>query len=84
MLIFPKLIRITLMVKIRLARLGSKANIFYRIVACEKQLKRSGKFLDIVGFWHPRTNEKLIDKDKLKHWVGRGAIVTKAVENLLI
>jgi small subunit ribosomal protein S16 len=70
------------MVKIRLSRLGSKGKIFYRIVAADEKRKRSGKFLEILGYWHPQTQKAELNKERIKHWVERGAIVTKAVEKL--
>jgi small subunit ribosomal protein S16 len=71
------------MIKIRLARGGTKNKPFYRIVAIEESRKREGKPLDILGYWHPAKDTKKIDKKKLKFWIERGAKVTKAVEKLL-
>jgi small subunit ribosomal protein S16 len=71
------------MIKIRLARGGTKNKPFYRIVAIEESRKREGKSLDILGYWHPAKDTKKIDKKKLKFWIERGAKVTKAVEKLL-
>lgn len=71
------------MIKIRLARGGTKNKPFYRIVAIEESRKREGKPQDILGFWHPAKDIKKIDKKKLKFWLERGAKVTKAVEKLL-
>lgn len=71
------------MIKIRLARGGTKNKPFYRIVAIEESRKREGKPQDILGFWHPAKGTKKIDKKKLKFWLERGAKVTKAVEKLL-
>ncbi len=72
------------MIKIRLSRLGSKGKIFYRIVAIDEKRKRSGEFLDIIGYWHPLRNEKTLSMDKVKLWTDKGAIITKAVEKLLV
>ncbi|TEU02527.1 30S ribosomal protein S16 [Candidatus Woesebacteria bacterium] len=71
------------MIKIRLARGGTKNKPFYRIVAIEESRKREGKPQDILGYWHPAKDTKKIDKKKLKFWIERGAKVTKAVEKLL-
>ena len=71
------------MIKIRLARGGTKNKPFYRIVAIEESRKREGKPIDILGYWHPAKDTKKIDKKKLKFWIERGAKVTKAVEKLL-
>lgn len=71
------------MIKIRLSREGSRNNPFYRVVAVDEQRKRSGKSLDVIGYWHPAKNDKKIDKKKLNEWIDKGAMVTKAVEKLL-
>ena len=71
------------MIKIRLSREGSRNDPFYRVVAIDERRKRSGKSLDVIGYWHPYKNDKKIDKKKLNEWVGKGAKVTKAVEKLL-
>jgi small subunit ribosomal protein S16 len=42
------------MVRIRLRRIGLKGQPSYRIVASEKE-PRDGRFLEILGFYNPRT-----------------------------
>jgi len=71
------------MVKIRLARGGKKGKPFYRIVVAEKTTKRSGKPLEILGFWDPANDTLKIDKNRVKFWVGKGAQPTKAVSDLI-
>lgn len=70
------------MVIIRLARAGKKNDPFYRIVAIDSQKKRSGKALDILGFWNPRENKSKLDKKMLAEWVKKGAQVSPAVKKL--
>lgn len=70
------------MVIIRLARAGKKNDPFYRIVAIDSQKKRSGKALDILGFWNPRENVSKLDKKMLADWVKKGAQVSPAVKKL--
>ena len=71
------------MIRIRLARGGSKNDPFYRIVAIDARRKREGKALDILGFWHPAKDVKKVDKKKLQLWLKKGAQVSKAVKKLL-
>lgn len=71
------------MVTIRLARGGKRNDPFYRIVAIESSRKRSGKALDILGHWHPRTKEKKVNKKGISEWVKNGAQVSDAVKSLL-
>ncbi|MBI2599180.1 30S ribosomal protein S16 [Candidatus Curtissbacteria bacterium] len=73
-------------VKIRLAVSGKKNQIAYRIVATDTRTKRDGKFLEILGFYNPKSNavEKLrIEKDKIEAWRQKGAIITPAVTYLI-
>ena len=48
------------MVKLRLTRLGSKKRPFYRIVAADVRAPRDGKFLDILGYYDPRTTPHVL------------------------
>lgn len=71
------------MIKIRLARHGKKNDPFYKIVAIEKNRKREGKPLEVLGYWHPAKDDKKIDKKKIKKWLSNGAQITKGVKKLL-
>lgn len=72
-------------VVIRLQRFGSKKRPFYRIVSAPKSTKRDGKFLDIVGLYHPISPEEKqvrLDEDKIRKWLDQGARPTDTVKNL--
>ncbi len=71
------------MVKIRLARLGKKNDPFYRVVATDSQNKQGGKFIKIVGYYHPREKVKKIDKKEIIRLVSNGAVLSQAVKSLL-
>lgn len=71
------------MVKIRLARHGKRNDPFYRIVAIESTKRREGEPLDVIGYWHPKKDDKKIDKKKYDYWVKNGAQVTDAVARLV-
>ena len=72
-------------VKLRLARVGSKKNPIYRIVAADERSPRDGKFLEIVGRYNPQTDPSTIEIDeaKAKHWLSNGAQPTHTVALLL-
>lgn len=63
------------MVRIRLRRVGSKAQPSYRIVAAEKEAPRDGRFLEILGFYNPRTQPATIQlhEDRVYDWLSKGA-----------
>ena len=72
-------------VKIRLKRIGSKKNPFYRVVVADERSPRDGKFIDEIGYYNPLTNpaEIKIDAEKAKKWLGNGAQPTETVKSLL-
>ena len=72
-------------VKIRLKRLGSKKNPFYRVVVADERSPRDGKFIEEIGYYNPLTNpaEIKIDAEKATKWLGNGAQPTETVRTLL-
>jgi small subunit ribosomal protein S16 len=72
-------------VKIRLARRGAKKKPFYRIVVADVEAPRDGKFLEVVGTYDPLQNPAKVDlkEERIKHWMGEGALPTDTVESLL-
>jgi len=73
------------MVRIRLRRVGLKHQPIYRIVAAEKESPRDGRFLEILGFYNPRTEPATIEvkEDRLYDWMSKGAQPSESVEKLL-
>jgi small subunit ribosomal protein S16 len=73
------------MVKIRLARHGSKKRPFYRIVIADSRAPRDGRFIDQVGFYDPLQNPAVvrIKTDKLTKWLQQGAQPTNTVAQLI-
>jgi len=55
------------MVKIRLSRKGRKHQAYYSIVAIDSRKKRdSGEFLEILGFYDPRSKETKLNKEGIE------------------
>ena len=71
--------------RIRLTRMGSKKRPFYRIVAADSESPRDGKFLEILGYYDPIKNpaEVKLHEDKVRYWLGQGAIATDSAKALL-
>lgn len=69
------------MVRIRLRRIGLKGQPSYRIVATDKESPRDGRFLEILGFYNPRTEPSTIQlkEDRIYHWMGNGAQPSESV-----
>lgn len=71
------------MIKIRLTKKGKTNDPFFRIVAIESDKKREGEPLEVLGYWHPSSKDKKIDKKAIEKWVKKGAQVSKAVKELI-
>ncbi|MCC5813335.1 MAG: 30S ribosomal protein S16 [Leptospira sp.] len=74
------------MVKLRLQRTGSKNDPHYRIVAADSRSPRDGRFIDLIGHFHPTlggTNQVTVNEEKAIDWVKKGAQPTSTVKALL-
>ncbi len=69
------------MVRIRFRRMGLRGQPSYRIVAADKETSRDGRFLEILGFYNPRTEPATINvkEDRVFHWMKNGALPTESV-----
>jgi small subunit ribosomal protein S16 len=72
------------MVRIRLRRVGLKNQPSYRIVVQDKESPRDGRFIEIIGFYNPRTEPAtiIVEEDKVYEWMSRGAQPTESVAAL--
>ncbi len=72
------------MVRIRLRRVGFRNQPSYRIVVAEKESPRDGRFLEIVGFYNPRSDPSQLEikEDRVYHWLGKGAQPSESVTSL--
>ncbi|MBQ7064749.1 MAG: 30S ribosomal protein S16 [Firmicutes bacterium] len=73
------------MVKIRLRRMGSKGNPFYRVVVADERSPRDGRFIEEIGYYDPTKNPIVIkiDEEKAKKWLAQGAQPTESVQMLM-
>ena len=72
------------MLKIRLQRVGKKNAPSYRVVLAENTAPPQGKFQEILGFYNPRKKEKSFKKERIEHWLSKGAQLSPTVHNLLV
>jgi small subunit ribosomal protein S16 len=72
-------------VKLRLVRMGKKKQPTYRVVAADARSPRNGRFIEILGFYDPRSEPSTIriDNEKAVHWLREGAQPSERVEKLL-
>ena len=71
-------------VKIRLTRIGSKKQPYYRIVVADSRSPRDGKFIEKIGTYDPKTEPSTIvlEKDKAVDWIKKGAKPSNTVQKL--
>ncbi|QTM69178.1 30S ribosomal protein S16 [Buchnera aphidicola (Hormaphis cornu)] len=78
------------MVKIRLARHGSKKRPFYKIVVADNRFSRNGRFIEKIGYFNPIANvtnkEQLnlhLNDIRIQYWIKKGAQISNRVKSLL-
>jgi small subunit ribosomal protein S16 len=73
------------MVRIRLRRVGRKKQPSYRIVVADSRSPRDGRYIEIIGFYNPRTEPATmtIKEDRALHWLSVGAQPSEAVRRIL-
>jgi small subunit ribosomal protein S16 len=71
-------------VRIRLTRVGAKKQPSYRVVVADARNARDGRSLETLGHYNPRTEpaEVVIDADKAKAWLAKGAQPSDTVARL--
>jgi small subunit ribosomal protein S16 len=71
-------------VKIRLKRMGSKRNPFYRIVVADSRSPRDGRQIEQIGTYNPVAEPVAIKIDEAKaiDWMTKGAKPSDTVRNL--
>ncbi len=72
-------------VVLRLARLGKHKSPVYRIVAADKQAKRDGRFLEVLGTYNTLNNPSRITlkEDLVKKWMEAGATPSLVVRSII-
>lgn len=60
-------------VAIRFSRQGKKRSPFYRIVAADKRCARDGRFIELLGTYHPTTKVLKLDDLRYEKWIKVGA-----------
>ena len=73
------------MLSIRLRRTGSKKRPFFRVVVSEARSKKEGEFIEVLGFYNPRTKPAVVEinKERISHWLSKGARPSDSVRTLL-
>lgn len=72
------------MLKIRLARAGTRNVPYYHIVLADSRSPRDGSFLEKLGSYNPKlprdnANRVTLNAERIKHWLSKGAQATDRV-----
>ncbi len=73
------------MLRIRLARKGSKKRPHYRIVVSDSAMGRGGNIVENVGTYEPKpeTAKVELNRERIDYWLSKGATATNTVRSLL-
>jgi len=70
---------------IRLSRTGARKQPHYRVVVIEKERARSGRPVEVVGTYNPRTSPASIElkRERIDYWVSKGAKMSDRVSKIV-
>ena len=73
------------MVAIRLRRAGSKKRPFFRVVVTDSRSARDSSFVEILGFYNPRTKPAVVNvkTERVNYWISKGAQPSDSVRTLI-
>ena len=73
------------MLKIRLQRIGRRKSPAFRIVVVEHTTSpKSGTYVEKLGTYNPKTKERTLNEERVKHWLSVGAKASGTMHNMLI
>jgi small subunit ribosomal protein S16 len=61
--------------------MGAKKRPFFRLVATDSRNARDGRFIEILGYYHPieKPAKVSLNEDKIYQWLGNGATMSQTV-----
>lgn len=73
------------MVRIRLRRVGRKKQPSYRVVVTDSRSPRDGRYIEIIGFYNPRTEPATmtLKEERALYWLSVGAQPSDAVRRIM-
>ena len=76
---------ISIVLRIRLRRIGAKKRPFYRIMVADARSPRNGAYVEQLGHYDPLTDPPTIvlDDDKARSWLNKGAQPSDPVAYIL-
>jgi small subunit ribosomal protein S16 len=73
------------MLRVRLARHGSKKRPFFWLVVTQAQAPRDGRFIEKLGTYDPlkKDDKSNFEADRVRHWLSQGAQPSERVQRIL-
>ena len=73
------------MIILRLKRGGRKKAPYYKVVAAEKSMKRDGRNVEELGYYHPCGNPASfqLKEERIAHYLANGATMSETVKSLV-
>ena len=70
---------------IRMRRMGTRNRPYYRLVATDSRNPRDGRFIEVLGYYHPleKPGKVTLEEDKIISWLEKGAETSDTVNSLL-
>lgn len=73
------------MLKIRMQRIGRKNDPAFRVVVAEHtRSPKAGNYLERLGSYNPKTKARILDAERIKHWISVGAQPSGTMHNMLV
>lgn len=72
------------MLVIRYQRRGRKNDPAFRVVVTEHQNAAQGKYMELLGSYHPKTKHTILKAERIRYWLSQGAKASDTAHNLLI
>jgi small subunit ribosomal protein S16 len=73
------------MLKIRMQRTGRTNMPTFRIVVTEHTRgPKSANFVEKLGSYNPKTKERILNTERVKHWLSMGAQTSGTMHNMLV
>jgi small subunit ribosomal protein S16 len=72
------------MLKIILSRTGKKKQAYFKILVTQKEKDPWGKYLENLGNYNPRSKALVLNADRVKYWLSKGAQPSATIWNMLV
>ncbi len=73
------------MLRIRFLRVGKKNSPSFRVVVTPRRsAAKTGRFLEVLGFYNPIRHERGLKRERIQHWLSQGAQPSDSMRNMLI